>query len=162
MRKVPSNRTLRDSIFFVSTNLSEENLLADPRYAQLVLSALEFYRKRGDIQLFGFVTMPDHIHLLARINEPLTLSRFMNNLKSFVSHKIDKGPIWQKDYWSELITTEHHFIEKLNYIHANPVKAGLSETPEAYKWSSASDYLNGNLGDRIDRIEETTTGDGGG
>ena len=150
MKSVPQTRTLTDSTFFITSNLDGEKCFVDEANARIVLNTLDFYRKRGDILLYGFVVMPDHIHLLLNVNAPTTLPRFMNGLKSYIANQLGNRSIWQKSYWSELITNEHHFAEKLNYIHANPVRTNIVQSPEEFMWSSARDYLDGNANGRID------------
>jgi len=150
MKSTPTNRTLPESTFFITTNLAREKLFTNEKTLQIIWKTLDFYRKRADILLFGFVFMPDHTHMLVKINESITLPRFMNGMKAYVANQLGGRSIWQKSYWSELITDDHHFIEKLKYIHSNPVRAGIVETQTDFIWSSASDYENGNANKRID------------
>ena len=46
-------------------------------------------------------------------------------------------PFWQREYWDRFIRNEHHFNQALNYVHNNPLKAGLCENIEDWPWSSA-------------------------
>jgi putative transposase len=52
-------------------------------------------------------------------------------------------PVWQKRYYDFNVFSDHKRIEKLRYMHRNPVKRGLVEKPEDWKWSSYSHYLTG-------------------
>jgi hypothetical protein len=51
---------------------------------------------------------------------------------------IPAGKIWQEEYWDRFIRDEKHFNDSVNYIHNNPVKAGLVKTPQEWAWSSIS------------------------
>ncbi len=83
--------------------------------------------------------MPDHIHLLIRpIN--LGISKTVQLIKGRASRKINKGTFWQKGFFDFAILTDKKFGEKFNYIHYNPVKRGLVERAEDYKYSSAMEY----------------------
>ena len=58
---------------------------------------------------------------------------------------------WQRRYYSYNINSEKHLLQKLEYLHENPVRQGLIEDPAEYKWSSASWYLsNKSVGVKID------------
>jgi putative transposase len=91
--------------------------------------------------LFAFVIMPDHIHLILKVNAPLTISSFVKRLKTHVAHVLANGPMWEHSFWSETIDSMHLFHQKLIYTHENPVRAGLVQVAEEYPWSSAQEYL---------------------
>ncbi|NQZ58286.1 MAG: transposase [Lentisphaeraceae bacterium] len=50
-----------------------------------------------------------------------------------------EGKVWQIEYWDRFIRNEKHFAQAVNYIHENPVKAGLCHHPKEWRWSSAED-----------------------
>jgi REP element-mobilizing transposase RayT len=111
-----------------------------------VLDNLAFYRDRGDFWLHAFVIMPDHLHLLLT---PRTrdLSEVMRNLKSYVARQLieeinDSPPVWQTRFHDQVIRSERHFISAVEYIHANPVKAGLCSLAKDFPYSSASAYAD--------------------
>jgi putative transposase len=60
-----------------------------------------------------------------------------------VDAKDRKYQIWERNALSISLFNRNVFLQKLNYIHNNPVNAGVCELPEAYKYSSASFYING-------------------
>jgi len=47
-------------------------------------------------------------------------------------------PVWHREYWDQYIRNERHFLQVIEYIHMNPVKAGLVLRPGDWLWSSAS------------------------
>ena len=85
--------------------------------------------------LYGFVFMPDHCHLLLKIPEPGSISKMMNSYKSIVRQSLCMQKIWQPRFFVRIPDDRE---EIRNYIHLNPVKAGLVTAPEQYPWSSAS------------------------
>ena len=56
------------------------------------------------------------------------------------------GPMWQKRFYDFNVCTDKKRVEKLRYMHRNPVKRGLDDSPEKWEWSSFRDYLNGKKG----------------
>ena len=68
-------------------------------------------------------------------------------IKIFENNAIEyndrKRKFWMKRFDDQVIRTQKMFYTKLNYIHNNPVKAGLVNCPEEYRYSSARNYING-------------------
>lgn len=90
--------------------------------------------------MFGFVVMPTHVHLLIAPQEQ-GLIRIMRDLKSQTGYEIMRqrgirGPLWQERYFDAIIRRVRDFWQKLEYIHQNPVEAGLVTRPEEWQWSS--------------------------
>lgn len=85
-------------------------------------SSLEQMRKRYQFQVYGYVVMPEHVHLL--ISEPLRalLAVAIQALKISVARKAMKfgvNPFWQKRYYDHNVRDHESFVEKLRYIHRN-------------------------------------------
>ena len=81
--------------------------------------------------------MPDHVHLLLTPTGR-TISQTINLIKGGFSRTIASPfPTWQRGYTDHLIQTPADFRIRLDYIHQNPVRAGLSPIPEVYPYSSA-------------------------
>src|SRR5580692_2389412 len=106
-------------------------------------SALERMRRKYGFVVAGYVVMPEHVHLL--VNEPKhsTLDRALQALKLSVSVRQQKHPFWQARYYDFNVFTEEKCVEKLRYMHRNPVVRGLIEKPEDWKWSSFRHYATG-------------------
>jgi putative transposase len=151
MWRVPQNRKLSDVTFFVTASLLRRSpIFGQTKAAQIALDSLQFFRKRGEIILYGYVIMPDHVHFVARILVPHTLPDIMRRFKNFVAHELSKGPIWEKGYISAAIPNEIVYAQKLNYLHYNPVKAGLVTEAEQFEFSSAKEYSKGEPYQTID------------
>ena len=89
--------------------------------------------------------MPEHVHLLINEPERETLAEAMKSLKQGVSRRLigDAEHFWQKRYYDHNVRSDAKFVEKLRYIHRNPVKRGLCKRPEDWPWSSFLHYATG-------------------
>lgn len=118
-----------------------------PEVAQVIEAAL-FYFHGERYELIAWVIMPNHVHVLVEIREGYPLSSIVHSWKSFTSKRAKeilrmKGDevgksFWYKDYYDRFIRDEKHFNACFDYIHNNPIKAGLVDRPEDWPWSSAS------------------------
>ena len=149
--------------FITATIINWEHLLLRERNKQLIISSLKYLVDNKRIQLFSYVIMSNHIHLIWQVedgnNTPDVLRDFLkytaqqllkelrNSPEGLIKYKVDKADrkykVWQRntlcvDLWQESV-----FDQKMDYIHDNPVNAGLCEVPEAYKYSSAKSYEEG-------------------
>jgi putative transposase len=105
--------------------------------------ALEQMRCRYRFVVFGYVVMPEHVHLL--VNEPRlgVLSRAVQAMKLSVAVRRQPRPFWQPRYYDFNVFTATKQAEKLRYMHRNPVARGLVEKPEDWPWSSYRHYATG-------------------
>jgi putative transposase len=113
------------------------------------ISALERVRQHYNLCVYGYVVMPEHIHLLISEPERGTLAQAMQSLKQGVARRLAlraKDSFWQARYYDFNTWSEHKFVEKLRYIHRNPVERGLVAHPEDWPWSSFRHYLTGEAG----------------
>lgn len=108
--------------------------------------SLEAMRIRYDFVVCGYVVMLDHVHLLLSEPKKALLSKALQALKISVSVQSQERPFWQARYYDFNVHSEEKRIEKLRYIHRNPVKGGLVEKPEDWKWSSFRHYATGEIG----------------
>jgi putative transposase len=145
-----------------------EPLLSDPQARDMFVQILETVRLWYDFWLVGYVVMPEHVHLLLSEPESKNLALVLQMLKQMVSRKLyptskcsrekggppyreakgggDQQPFWQARYYDFNVWSEQKRIEKLRYIHRNPVKAGLVDRPEDWRWSSFHHYQTGEEG----------------
>ena len=94
----------------------------------------------------GYVVMPEHVHLLISEPERSKLSVVIQMLKQITSQKLRAKHLprfWQVRYYDFPVWSEAKRIEKLRYIHRNPVKRGLVERPGDWKWSSFVHHATG-------------------
>jgi putative transposase len=108
--------------------------------------ALEAMRVRYDFEVRGYVVMPEHVHLLVSEPREALLSKALQALKLSVAVKREERPLWQARYYDFNVFSEAKRVEKLNYMHQNPVTRGLVAFAENWEWSSARWYLCGEAG----------------
>jgi len=118
--------------------------------------SLETMRVRYDFVVCGYVVMPEHVHLLVSEPKKAILSKAIQALKLSVSVQNRERPFWQPRYYDFNVHNEEKRVEKLRYMHRNPVKRGLVEKPEDWPWSSFRNYATGIRG--IVEIESFWTG----
>ena len=93
--------------------------------------------------------MPEHVHMLVSEPERGSLARAMQSLKQGVARRLAlraEDSFWQARYYDFNVWSERKFVEKLRYIHRNPVERGLVARPEDWAWSSFCHYLSGKVG----------------
>jgi len=132
--------------FFITTTFREWQRLGDlPGFYGQMAESLHFCLNKYEAQLAGYVFMPSHLHLVLFIVGN-RLSDFMRDFKKYVSQKVavDRGMtagIWMPRYDRVVISSEKVMRTKLEYMHQNPVGAGLIAAAIEWNWSSAGDYL---------------------
>jgi putative transposase len=105
--------------------------------AQLFLDTLQHYRREGHFKLHAFVVMPDHIHLLIT-PQKITLERAVGMIKGGFSHHLGAHfTVWQEGFRDRRCRDAEEFRVKREYIHMNPVRAGLVLEPHHFRYSSA-------------------------
>ena len=139
-------------------------LLGNPARRDLVLTVLELMRVRYRFAVIGYVVMPEHVHLL--ISEPLISegmtgdpSKIIQAVKLSVSRRLAisgefSGRFWQSRFYDFNLWSQQKEVEKLKYMHRNPVVRGLVASPEDWHWSSYRSYAYGEPG--LVRINDWT------
>jgi putative transposase len=118
--------------------------LAEPEFRFFVERALEEVRRWYGLFIGGYVIMPEHVHLLATEPERGTLALALQMLKQNTARSLGSDtPFWTTRYYDFNVWSEKKRIEKLKYIHRNPVRRGLVKRPEDWPWSSFLHYATG-------------------
>ena len=132
--------------------------LSSPSRRDLFLKIFEEVRQKYEFQVVGYVVMPEHIHLLVGEPDDGSIAVTMQVLKQRVSRQgLARGrsrfpkdaappPFWYPRSYDFNVFSEKKIAEKLNYIHWNPVKRGLVDSPEKWRWSSYRFYALGENG----------------
>jgi REP element-mobilizing transposase RayT len=116
--------------------------LAHPRIAAIFVEALlhgESVRRSYD--LFALVVMPNHVHVVVQPFVPL--QEIMRWLKAATANRANAllnrtgTAFWRREYFDRWIRTEKQLSSTIAYVEANPVRSGLSDSPEEWQWSSA-------------------------
>ncbi|HEY6348187.1 MAG TPA: transposase [Candidatus Angelobacter sp.] len=135
--------------------------LISPESRRIFEQALERTRRQYIFYIWGYVVMPEHVHLLLSEPEKGILSTAIQSLKQGVARRLAlraAEPFWQARYYDFNVWSEKKRVEKLRYMHRNPVKRELVEKPEDWEWSSFRHYLTGERG--IVEIESEWTARG--
>ena len=109
----------------------------------------EAVRVRYGLVVAGYVLMLEHVHLLVGEPSRSSLSIALQVLKQQTSRKLKargETQFWQRRYYDFNVWSEEKRVEKLRYMHRNPVKRGLVEKPEQWSWSSFRHYATGEVG----------------
>jgi putative transposase len=90
--------------------------------------------------------MPEHVHLLLSEPAEKPLSTAIHALKLSMAKRSTQRPFWQARYYDFNVFSERKHVEKLRYIHRNPVRRGLAAQPQDWAWSSFRHYATGERG----------------
>jgi putative transposase len=103
-------------------------------------------------RLLAWVVMPNHVHVLFQPSGGWSVAKIVASWKKFTAREIcdhlrnvpnqeigvrSNAPAWHREYWDRYVRDLRHFRSVVEYIHLNPVDAGLVAAPEAWPWSSA-------------------------
>ena len=116
----------------------------------LLLTVLELMRDRYRFGVVGYVVMPEHVHILIsepQIGNPSTVVQAVK--LGFTQRWRTKGvtgQFWQRRFYDFNVWTQRKEVEKLKYMHRNPVVRGLVAKPEDWRWSSYRSYAYGEDG----------------
>jgi putative transposase len=154
------------SHFITTSCYHRRTLLGTPQNRDLFLAVLEQVRRRYHFIVIGYVVMPEHVHLLfsepERSNPSVVMQalkqsfarRLLSKLRAGVNPRqgtlwspaLEEGHIWQRRFYDFVVFSENKRIEKLRYMHCNPVKRGLVLEPQQWTWSSFRHYAEGEPG----------------
>jgi REP element-mobilizing transposase RayT len=153
--------------FITSTIVDWEYVFTSEPYFDVIIHSLEYCMKNKGLHLHGYVIMPNHVHYIVSANLGNNISDIFRDFNTHTSREItrllkserrhgslsefsdsaqfdDRGnvyKVWQDGFHPIAIESEKFFLEKLQYIHENPVRKGYVEIPEHWKYSSARNYL---------------------
>jgi putative transposase len=134
--------------FITSSCYQRRPFLKTPESRNIFLAALERFRRLYCFDVLGYVVMPEHFHLLISEPERGDPSKVMQVLKQNVAKRtcVDAERLWQKRFYDFNVVTRKKMIEKIKYIHRDPVMRGLVTSPELWEWSSYRTYAFGEPG----------------
>jgi putative transposase len=160
-----------DLHFLTFSCYRRQPLFSDAVRRDLFLQILERVRRRYRLVVLGYVVMPEHVHLLLSEPQRATLSTAIQALKLGVVRTLEGGSIgprsrkknetwgtpsvggfkkpthfWMARFYDFNVWTEKKRIEKLRYIHRNPVARGLVASPNQWRWSSFRWYSSSEVG----------------
>ncbi len=157
---------IEGSIYYITSVIySRTKIFTAPSFVVPIIDSLNYYRYQYSIKIIGYVVMPDHLHLLLYPLIESAITAFMRDFKRFTSGRITRQAkveekrdwismfeqagtkteraefkVWQDSFWEQNIYTEDFIKQKMDYIHMNPVRAGLVSSAIEYPYSSARNY----------------------
>jgi putative transposase len=150
--------------FFTATILEWKTLLQQDKYKEEIVKSLRFLVQQKRIKLYAFVIMNNHLHLIWQPMPGQTLQTIQHSFLKHTAQAIKLNlqqtnrelleqfkvgakdrmyQFWERNSLSVELRSSKVFNQKLEYIHYNPVKAGLCINPEDYYYSSAKFYTTG-------------------
>lgn len=143
-----------DAHFLTFSCYKRRRLLDVDRCKRIVISTMDSGLRAIHGNCIGFVIMPNHVHTLVWAPVSGRISEFLQDWKQTSSARIKQclagstyasrwdtsDPVWQSRYYDFNVFHDAKVIEKLTYMHENPVKAGLVMHPCDWEWSSARHY----------------------
>ena len=153
----------QDLHFITCSCYRRQAQLRTAKRRDLFLKILEETRRKCHFVVHGYVVMPEHFHLLItepEIGDPSVVmkvikQRFARQVSRLRTKRVPAeiafwdvtpDPVWQKRFYDFNVWTERKRVEKLRYMHRNPVKRGLVEQPDQWRWSSFRSYFCGEKG----------------
>jgi putative transposase len=165
-----SVKQLTKEIYFLTTTVvAWVDIFTRPVYKHIIIDSIKFCQQEKGLELYAWVLMSNHLHMIAGANEGFILPDIIRDFKKYTSKsivstiqkepesrrkwllsqfefagrndkKIKNFKFWKNGYNSQFIYSLDYFKQKLNYIHHNPVKAEIVIEPQEYLYSSAKNY----------------------
>ncbi len=155
--------------FLTDTVVNWTYLFTSYPYFELIAESLRFCQKEKELRIAAYVIMPNHLHLICSGTSRHQLSDTLRDFKQFTAKGIIKQlrddhrdtvlqtfkttstvhsrnseyKIWVDGNHPILLDTGEKFLQKLNYLHDNPVRKGYVDKPEYWQYSSARNYILG-------------------
>ena len=158
--------TLKEGIYFVTSTIVEWlPIFTSKKYFDIIIQSFHFCKDHKGLRLYAFVILDNNFHLVVFAPK---LSETLSSLKKYSAHQIieqlqkdnkdwllnqlayykkrhktkSTHQVWQEGFHPQLITHRDMLVQKIEYIHYNPVKRGLVDLPEHWRYSSARNYSN--------------------
>jgi len=138
-----------DIIFITQVTRRRHPIFADEKNIKILFQTLHEVQCIKKCNIFSFVIMPDHMHLIIRskislsddIMNSLKINFFLNWKKQkYESMQKDPASFWQRRHYEHVIWNEKEFLSHINYVYNNPVKHGYVESPDEWPYSSFSEF----------------------
>ena len=150
-----SNLNLPGALHFVTGNfLQRAPIFTEPACCSAFLEELSCLNQKWPSKLIAYVLMPDHFHLIGNPRDG-RIKEFVGSLKSLSAKRIvrackrvrfqqdaDGHRVWQEGFKAIPLWSGWMIWQKINYIHANPVKAGIVKAAKEYPWSSFRSFYS--------------------
>lgn len=136
----------KGNVYFVtSVTKNRIPIFKDKFSAQFLVTCIIYHKFMLEFNLFGYVIMPDHFHLLVQPIGKWNLSEIIRFIKGNFARKYNElrkqeGEVWQRSFYETSMRSNKDILRWLEYMHYNPVKKNLVSKPEEYEFSSWWQY----------------------
>ncbi len=162
----------QDANYFMTFTIVQWlNILEEYKHKMIICDSLNYCVKEKNLEIYAYVIMSTHMHLFAKSRQN-DLSGFVRDFKKFTANELinsylerndekskdilnrfafaankhsrnKKHQVWMQNSYPEEIYSPKFTLQKVRYIHKNPVVAGIVDRPQDYFFSSAVDYFGG-------------------
>jgi len=167
------HRITEDIYFTTTTVVDWVDIFTRPRYKHVIIESLRHCQQHKGLEIYAWVLMSNHLHLIVSARGTDKLSDILRDFKKYTSKeilrtletdiqesrkewmlnrfeyaasnnkKIKKYHFWQDGNDMQPVYTYDYLMQKLDYIHQNPVVGEIVDKAENYRYSSATDYADG-------------------
>ncbi|MDQ8197476.1 transposase [Pelagicoccus enzymogenes] len=133
-------------VFLTVCSKGRAPVMANDLFVEALRSA---WREADHWQVGRWLVMPDHVHLFCApgVVDAPPVGKCIRHWKSVVSRSLREGKLegfaWQRDFWDTQLRSGDSYSEKWAYVEMNPVRAGLVERPENWRWQGEENVLFG-------------------
>ncbi|RKD34252.1 transposase [Thermohalobacter berrensis] len=128
--------------------INGQTIFHDNEDYEKLIKTLKKYKEVCGYKIYAFCFMSNHIHLLIKEGKEdlgITFRRIGVSYVYWYNRKYSRsGHLFQDRYKSEVVENDKYFLTVLRYIHQNPIKAGIEDDIDKYRWSSYNEYLGKN------------------
>ncbi len=159
------NNLIEEEFYFVTTTVRNfTKVFVEEKYCDVLIGNIKHYQKKYKFLILGYVIMPSHFHWIVKTEPKFgTISDIMRDIKKYTAWDVlkilekekptllkifrkdvksgQKQQFWIHRFDDQVIRNNKMFWTKLQYIHNNPVKAGIVKRAVDYKYSSARNYV---------------------
>ena len=169
--EIKTTTLTKNLYFITSTVIDWMDIFTRPIYKHIVTESLEYCQANKGLEIYAWVLMTNHLHIIIGTREGYVLANVIRDFKKYTSkalikaiqnnpqesrkemilnqckfrgendNKITNFKFWQDDNYIEQLYSYDFFKQKLDYIHQNPVRQEIVESPEDYIYSSARNYI---------------------
>lgn len=147
MPRQPRRKSESGIYHIMLRGINKQTIFEDDEDYFRFLETLKKYKTVSEYKIFAYCLMPNHIHLLLKIEKEdldLIMKRIAGSYVYWYNWKHKRiGHLFQDRYRSEPVENDEYFLTVVRYIHQNPVKSGICKNVSDYKYSSYNQYLEG-------------------
>ncbi|MDC0977663.1 transposase [bacterium] len=152
-----------NQIYSVVTRVNNSEFMFNQNLvAETFLEHLKVLKQKLDFKLFAFIIMSTHVHLLIKPNDEISdISHIMRHINGGFAQKFNmfnkrKGHFWLERFKSKIVEPGQYLANTVIYFALNPIKAGITDNPLKFKYSSIHNIVDTNkFGDILDPLPES-------